>query len=76
MPIFEYVCRDCHHRFETIVHGSTTPVCPSCDSAALDKQLSVFAVGTQSTRRESSFADGSPCAQCGHPDGPGACGMN
>jgi putative FmdB family regulatory protein len=50
MPIFEYVCRACHHRFETIVNGSKTPVCPSCESPALDKQLSVFAVSTAGRR--------------------------
>lgn len=75
MPIFEYVCRTCHHRFETIVNGSKTPACPACDSAALDKQLSVFAVSTNA-RRGSSLPATSPCAQCGHPDGPGACRLN
>jgi hypothetical protein len=27
MPIFEYICRECNHCFETIVQGSTVPAC-------------------------------------------------
>ena len=30
MPIFEYVCHECNHRFELIVQGSAVPVCPAC----------------------------------------------
>ena len=29
MPIFEYVCQECNHRFELIVQGGTVPACPS-----------------------------------------------
>jgi putative FmdB family regulatory protein len=45
MPIFEYVCRDCHHRFETFVQGSQKPDCPKCESRKLEKQPSSFRVG-------------------------------
>lgn len=74
MPIYEYVCRDCDHRFETLVQGSATPHCPSCDSASLAKQLSVFAVSTKSASAPRP-APG-PCGSCGDPRGPGACSMN
>jgi putative FmdB family regulatory protein len=47
MPLFEYTCRACGHRFETLVMGSRTPACPRCDSADLDKLYSTF--GTRST---------------------------
>jgi len=46
MPIYEYRCRACDHRFELIVNGSTTPACPACEARDLEKQLSVFAVAT------------------------------
>ena len=43
MPIFEYVCGRCEHRFETLVRSSGEEVnCPKCASSTLDKQLSVF----------------------------------
>ncbi|MGH7796224.1 MAG: FmdB family zinc ribbon protein [Candidatus Binatia bacterium] len=43
MPIFEYNCRKCNHRFETIVFSAREKIpCPKCQSSALEKQLSVF----------------------------------
>lgn len=73
MPIFEYRCRVCDHRFELIVSGSTRPVCPRCESAQLEKQLSVFAVGAHGSSEPTSAG---PCGRCGHPDGPGACSFD
>lgn len=72
MPIFEYVCRKCSHRFEVIVLGRTAPSCPSCGGADLEKAFSVFAVGTQSGgAKPSRQARG--CGTCGDPRGPGSC---
>jgi putative FmdB family regulatory protein len=71
MPIFEYVCQECRHRFELIVHGSTVPSCPSCEGRKLDKQISGFAVG--STGYPGGAAGSAPCGSCGDPRGPGAC---
>jgi putative FmdB family regulatory protein len=42
MPLFEYTCRDCGHRFETLVMGSRQPACPNCSSASLEKLYSTF----------------------------------
>ncbi len=43
MPIFEYFCRKCLHRFETIVLSMREKVaCPECRSSSLEKQLSIF----------------------------------
>jgi putative FmdB family regulatory protein len=50
MPLFEFVCESCGHRFEEIVSSSSTPHCPACDSAELRRLISGFAVGG-STRR-------------------------
>jgi putative FmdB family regulatory protein len=75
MPIFEYICRDCHHRFETLVTASRPPACPSCHGEGLDKQLSVFAVGA-SGGRAAELASPGPCGTCGDPRGPGACSLN
>ena len=45
MPIFEYVCRECNHRFELLVQGSVEAACPECRATTLDKQFSSFGVG-------------------------------
>ncbi|MFO0983880.1 MAG: zinc ribbon domain-containing protein [Planctomycetota bacterium] len=71
MPIYEYVCRDCERRFETLVRGAEQPQCPHCHGRQLDKQFSVFGVGGPSA----SDAPG-PCGSCGDPRGPGACSLD
>jgi len=70
VPIYEYACRDCGHRFETLVRSGATPECPNCRSGSLDKQLSVFATPAASVAAAPMPA---PCGSCGHPDGPGSC---
>lgn len=76
MPIFEYVCTECAHRFEAIVLGADAPQCPSCDGARLEKQLSVFAVGAASSAASSASFGPAPCGTCGDPRGAGSCSMN
>ncbi len=71
MPIFEYVCHACRHRFETLVSGTRKPTCPACHSDRLRKLPSVFAVASAS--RPEPAAAPAPCARCGDPRGPGAC---
>ncbi|MBP9150033.1 MAG: zinc ribbon domain-containing protein [Rhodoferax sp.] len=66
MPIYEYACRDCNHRFEALVRSDTTPECPQCHSIQLEKQLSVFAT----TGASASVPDLPPS-----PCGSGACCM-
>jgi putative FmdB family regulatory protein len=46
MPIFEYRCGECDHRFEELVRGETTVRCPACGSEKAEKQLSLFAAGS------------------------------
>ncbi|HET9183488.1 MAG TPA: FmdB family zinc ribbon protein [Candidatus Angelobacter sp.] len=74
MPIFEYVCRECDHKFETIVLGRQKPRCPKCESKRLEQQISKFAVSTDAPSATAQ-APG-PCCACGDPRGPGACSMN
>lgn len=82
MPLYEYVCSDCRSRFEKLVARFGDDVaCPSCASGAVEKQLSVFAVGSSTTSIEGCGAGvcgvGS-CSSAGSGPGPcggGACGL-
>ncbi len=76
MPIFEYVCKECGHHFEALVMGSKKAECPSCQSAKLDQQLSVFSAGPSKSTASSSRPAAGPCGSCGDPRGPGSCSMN
>lgn len=92
MPLYEYSCRDCGRRFETLVFGSERPGCPGCGGRSLERLLSTFAVGgasagaagfdTGGDAGETGAADpdgdfaGGGCGSCGDPRGPGACGSD
>ncbi len=78
MPIYEYACNGCGSRFEKLVRRFAEEVsCPGCGGAAVDKQLSVFAVGASSSAKAASgSACGVPEAGCGAGAcGGGACGL-
>ena len=50
MPIYEYECRACSQRFELLIRGtSAQPACPECQSADLEKLLSLPSVKSDST---------------------------
>jgi putative FmdB family regulatory protein len=47
MPIYEYACRSCDHRFEELVSSYGTLVaCPQCTSGEVEKLLSAFTART------------------------------
>lgn len=72
MPIFEYACESCDHRFEKLVFSSAPEVaCPSCKGTQLRKLFSVFASvsgggdGGYDCAPMPSFGDGGSCGRCG-----------
>jgi putative FmdB family regulatory protein len=50
MPIYEYTCRKCGAAFELLVRNNRTPKCSSCGSEELDRQFSLPAVQSETTR--------------------------
>lgn len=42
MPIYEYQCQDCHHRFEEIQKMSDAPItlCPNCNKHQVQRLIS------------------------------------
>ena len=58
MPIFEYACIACGHRFEVLKlpGAATVPSCPACQSPNLERQLSGFALSTAGLTRSRAKA--------------------
>jgi len=56
MPLYEYVCQACGHRFEKLVRNTTSDegdvTCPECRAEGSQRVLSAFAVNTHRTRAE------------------------
>jgi putative FmdB family regulatory protein len=64
MPLYEYRCRQCGHRFEVLQRlgeGGDGVPCPQCQAQDAEKQLSTFAT----SGAKSSAAAGPPA--CGGP---------
>ncbi|HEY1909920.1 MAG TPA: zinc ribbon domain-containing protein [Vicinamibacterales bacterium] len=76
MPLFEYECLGCGHRFEHLTRADRTPACPSCASDRLQKLMSVFAAQTGGASKSFSDRPAGACGSCGDPRGPGSCSIN
>jgi putative FmdB family regulatory protein len=50
MPLYDYLCHACDHTFELLVLKQTVPRCPSCGGQDLEKQLSLPAIRSETTR--------------------------
>ncbi len=50
MPIYEYVCKSCDHKFEALVRGKTAPTCESCGGADLERLISMPYVKSETTK--------------------------
>ena len=65
MPLFEYQCKTCGHRFEVLVVGSRKPACPRCSGEELEKQFSTFGLGGPGRGFGGGFAAGPSCSTGG-----------
>ena len=55
MPLYEYQCRKCGHRFEELVRLGDTPNCPACHADSPEKLFSTSAgVSTDKTRKRTA----------------------
>jgi putative FmdB family regulatory protein len=54
MPLYEFVCRTCHHEFEALVRVNDIPACPGCRGTDLERLLSTFAVDSAEKRQASA----------------------
>ena len=48
MPLFEFICSDCSHKFETLIldTAKSQNTCPKCGSHKTEKQLSTFSTNS------------------------------
>jgi putative FmdB family regulatory protein len=52
MPIYEYECRGCGHRFEYLVLPSLPAAeCPACQKKDLEQLISLCSVSSESSRQ-------------------------
>ena len=55
MPLYEYRCRNCHHKFGEVLtlkeHETKKIHCPKCQSPNLDKVIEPFFAKTASKTR-------------------------
>jgi putative FmdB family regulatory protein len=62
MPLYEYRCPECGHRFEILQRmgeGAEGLACPRCGAGKVEKQFSTFAASTA--------GGGAQAASCGSP---------
>jgi putative FmdB family regulatory protein len=52
MPIYEYECKQCRHRFEYLILASSTAAkCPVCESRDLEQLISTCSISSETTRQ-------------------------
>ncbi len=46
MPVYDYICNDCHKSFETVLtlneHDNQKIVCPHCGSKNVEQEMAAF----------------------------------
>lgn len=75
MPIYEFICKKCDEKFETLVRSTDTSSveCPQCGSKELKKLLSSFAAKVESSAA-SGCANADICPAAGSHCCGGSCG--
>lgn len=56
MPLYDFECRACGHKFEALVRPQDAPpACPSCRSTDLERLVSSFALDTDERRERAAL---------------------
>ncbi|MBC7327360.1 zinc ribbon domain-containing protein [bacterium] len=63
MPIYEFRCNNCGHKFSTLCKVGEKVVCPQCGGET-QRLFSTFAIFSESKSSEKSSGTSSPCASC------------
>jgi putative FmdB family regulatory protein len=54
MPLYDFHCRACGHRFEALARHDERPACRSCQGSDVERLPSTFAVSSEESRRKSA----------------------
>lgn len=68
MPLYEYRCRSCDHRFEVLQRMGENGdglICPECGESHPARQLSTFASGSSSSSPGAFAGSGGGCGAGG-----------
>lgn len=68
MPLYEYRCPQCGHRFEILQRmgqGAEGLACPGCGAGKVEKQLSTFAAATGGGSSSETCANAAVGRGCG-----------
>ncbi|GHT67077.1 hypothetical protein AGMMS50222_09870 [Endomicrobiia bacterium] len=49
MPLFEFICKKCNEKFESLVFDKENTECPKCKSTEVVKQFSSFLATSSSS---------------------------
>jgi putative FmdB family regulatory protein len=52
MPLYDFCCPKCRHRFEELVKLDESPCCPACGAASAERLQSFSAAVSTGTSRE------------------------
>ena len=61
MPIYEFVCGKCSHKFETFIQlrdAHKIQQCPKCDEKTAERIMSAASVGSSSSSGSSCMPEG------------------
>ena len=56
MPIYDFQCRQCGHRFEQLVRPDESPACPACGAAGPERLFPFSAAVSTARTRERALA--------------------
>jgi putative FmdB family regulatory protein len=68
MPLYEYRCRDCGHRFEVLQRmgeGADALECPRCGAGRPERALSTFATAVAASSARPAGGCGAPACGSG-----------
>ena len=74
MPIYEYICENCRHKFQILIRGKESPACPKCHGQKLNKLFSTFSA-LSSSKKASACESRTPYCPQGACPGGGTCPM-
>ena len=73
MPVYDYICNDCHKEFETVLtldeHDHQNIKCPKCGSKNVEQEVAAFFAVTskkseRTPQRTRMFSFASLCVLC------------